>query len=370
MVDWINKLWEKHNLFNTPITIDKDSKYRDSLEDIFKKLEESLIAVDAEEYYIEVVQKYRIALLYAIDKYYLGYISEAQNIIGELLDEVMRGTLAVSNINNSISFGLSDETAQEVQFFRARCSEKITDYKKEEMLHIPFSKRSIVKSERFSITGLPCLYLGTTSYICWMEMGRPADHMFNVSPVTLDNTQQILNLAVNFRDFYLAKEYTDEKRKSIFQLFLLSLATSFKVKETPRSFKSEYVISQLIMLACMKKNLSGLTYYSKQVENDILAYSVGVNIALFAYYSIGQELSNICNHVSISDSFNYSMYKQLTVPQTFRQSDLRVEHMVKIQAIGSFDRQYPYKETKFYYFDHYLFAYLKPNTLFETDQQN
>ncbi|MDD2268129.1 MAG: hypothetical protein PHY15_01105 [Eubacteriales bacterium] len=369
MCDWIDRFWEKHNLFYTPIIISKDNEYRGALKEIFQKLEDALIEVNAEDHYVEEVKKYRSVLLFAVDQYYCGYIFEAQHQMDELILEVCDSRLAVSHINNSISF-CTYLCEQDVQFFRARCNEKITDYKGKEMLHIPFSKRSIVKSERFSILGLPCLYLGTSSYVCWMEMGRPADHMFNVSPVTLDNTQQILNLAVNFRDFCWSKKYSDVNRKSIFKLFLLSLATSFKVKESNRVFKSEYIISQLVMLACMKKGLSGLTYYSKQVENDIFAYSIGVNLALFALYSPEKELSDICNHISISDSFNYSMYKQLTVPQTFRRANLRIDKIGNAQNIGSYDRQYPYKETEFYLFDHYLYAYLKPDEASNVYQEN
>jgi len=366
MCDWIDRLWENHAFFYTPIAISKDNEYRESLIGTLQKLEDVFAEVNAEDYYVKEVQQYRSAFLFAIDQYYQGYISEAQHQIDELIAEVCNQPFAVSNISNSISF-CTHIYEQKVQFFRARCSEKIVDYKSTEMLHIPFSKRSIVKSERFSIPGLPCLYLGTSSYVCWMEMNRPADHMFNVSPVTLDNTQQILNLAINFRDFCWSKEYADIDRKSIFKLLLLSIATSFKVEESDRGFKSEYVISQLIMLACMKKGLSGLTYYSKQVKNDNFAYSIGVNLALFAYYSPGRELSDTCSHISISDSVNYSMYKQLTIPQTFRRATLRIDHIGNAQNIGTYDRQYPYKETKFYLFDHYLFAYVKQNTAFDTN---
>lgn len=366
MSEWIDKLCGK-NFFDTPIIIDTDSSYRDSLKNIFDNLEKVLIEVSADDFYVQATRKYRAALLFSIDQYYLGYISEAQDRIYQLVNQFDGSSLAVSNINNSFSFG-NYTNEQEVQFFRARCNDKIVDYKKEEMLHIPFSKRSIVKSERFSIPGLPCLYLGTTSYVCWLELGRPADHMFNVSPIMLDNTQRILNLAINFNDFCSAKECSEQKREILFQLFLLSLATSFKVREENRSFKSEYIISQLIMLACMKMKLSGITYYSKQVDNDIFAYSIGVNLALFATYTQGKELSEICNHIFVSDSFNYSMYKQLLPSQTCRQVRLRIDDIGNIQNIGDFKRQYPYRETEFYRFDQYLYAYGEPKELFDIDK--
>ncbi len=114
------------------------------------------------------------------------------------------------------------------------------------------------------------------------------------------------------------------------------------------------------MLSCMKRGLSGLTYYSKQVDDDLLATSIGVNLALFSTDGSGLDLSDICNHLKISDSFSYAMYKQLTAPQTFREYSLRVDNIGIIQNIGTFERQYPYSETTFYQFDRYLYAYCCP----------
>lgn len=369
MSDWLEKLWQQHTCFTTPIKINTDSEYRNALDTVFSNLEKVLIDINADDFYIQETKKYRDDILFSIDQYYCGYISEAQTKIDQIVNQFDGNNLAISNINNSISFG-TNIYEMPVQFFRARCNEKIVDYSKKDMLHIPFSKRSIVKTERFSIPGLPCLYLGTTSYVCWLELSRPADHMFNVSPIILDNTQRILNLAINFRDFCLSNQYSEVDQKTIFQLLLLSIATSFKVTEENRTFKSEYIVSQLIMLACMKTGLSGVTYYSKQVDDDCFAYSVGVNLALFAPYSRDEDLSEMCNHVFISDSFNYSMFKQLSVPQTFRLADLRVDKIGAIQNIGNKERQYPYRETKFYRFDHYLYAYCTPKELFNITQND
>lgn len=64
------------------------------------------------------------------------------------------------------------------------------------MLHLPFPMRGKTGNYRFSIPGIPSLYLGNSSYACWLELGRPAEYKFNVSPVVLDGSQKIFNLAV------------------------------------------------------------------------------------------------------------------------------------------------------------------------------
>ena len=68
------------------------------------------------------------------------------------------------------------------------------------------------------------------------------------------------------------------------------------VRQSNRSFKTEYVIPQLIMLAANELNLDGVSYYSKRVKDDRLASMNTVNLALFAKYN-GEE--NILKYVKI-----------------------------------------------------------------------
>ena len=162
-------------------------------------------------------------------------------------------------------------------------------------------------------------------------MGRPADYRFNVSPVILDNTQKILNLTVSIRDLTSLSSDNDtipklvpsyEKISEMIKLIILNIATSYRVKQSGRNFRSEYILPQLIMLACKSRGLSGVSYYSKQVEDESFAAIVGINVVLFAEYN-GNDYSEICNHLQIGDSFNFSMYKQLLAGQTIEYNEVR-----------------------------------------------
>lgn len=42
-----------------------------------------------------------------------------------------------------------------------------------ELFHIPFYLRRIVGPMRYSVAGLPSLYLGGSSHVCWRELGEP-----------------------------------------------------------------------------------------------------------------------------------------------------------------------------------------------------
>lgn len=359
---WVDALHSDGRI-TPPYNIDFDFQYLPSLKEKFYIFIEHLEKNNAPEYLIGVAKEYANQIISAIDSYYQGNIIEAHSIVKDLIDDCCKDSkFAVSDVNNSIAFPNIVEGCKEVQFFRARLNENVVDFPAQQMLHIPFKNRSIVKSERFSIPGLPCLYLGNSSYVCWIEMGCPADFKFNVSPVVLDNTQQIFNLTVSIQNFYdiVDLELTDETKQKrlieILKLYLLNMTTSFNVKEEHRNFKSEYIIAQMIMLACKSNGLNGITYFSKRVANEIFAHIIGVNLVLFADYNGEDYQSNICNHVEIGDSFNYSMFKQLCDSLKYKSYPLRIDMSPFINNIGTFKRQFPYNETEFYLFDKYLFA--------------
>lgn len=134
------------------------------------------------------------------------------------------------------------------------------------------------------------------------------------------------------------------------------IATSYVIDEPDRKFKSEYIVSQSIMLGCKELNLDGVVYFSKRVDTESLYYPA-INVALFTKYKKGKSYSEICKCIKMGDSYNYSMYKQLAIVdrnQTYE--DLRVLRMGVPAFIGSKKRPFSYSESEFCHFDKFLFA--------------
>jgi hypothetical protein len=50
------------------------------------------------------------------------------------------------------------------------------EFDRKALFHISFQDRHIVNRQRYSIPGLPCLYLGSSLYVCWEELDRPPFH--------------------------------------------------------------------------------------------------------------------------------------------------------------------------------------------------
>ena len=347
-----------------PFTVRRDKDYFPELKALLFDFITEIQTNGASSKIVADIKDYTKKIIASIELYYQGNLVEAQLIINKIITEFGDAEPAISDINSSMAFPGGGTDYSEVQFFRARLSENVVEFSANEMLHIPFGMRHIVKSERFSIPGLPCLYLGNSSYACWVEMGCPADHKFNVAPIVLDNSQRILNLTASMSTLYELNEKLGEMEDpnaekhmiNMLKLMVLTFCTSYRVNEGNRNFKSEYILPQMIMLACKSRGLDGIAYYSKQIPYEGFACNVGVNLVLFATYNGEESLSSICEHLESGASINFAMFKQLLPCQTYKDYPLRIQSSQYINNIGTKSHWFPYCETQFYQFDKYIFA--------------
>lgn len=343
----------------TPISLKEDCKYYPVLENKLTFLNESLAQDHAPEAIQMKVKEISDCILDSIQLYYRGAIDDAQIKIFSLIEDISKKALAVSDVQDSVSFSKLEKIIEEnknkeqVRLFHARVSDKVVDYSASDMLHISFSLRDRMRPQRFSIPGLPCYYLATTSLCCWYEMDRPAENQFNVSAVELDGKFRIFNLGVSsqhlvdykgFIDRKLFQEEFEDPNSLLFSLIclrVLAIATSFRVKRDDENvpFKSEYVISQLIMLAAKKLGFDGVAYLSKRYRQDTVSIPFFANLALFAPYDGEEKYSKLIERIKLSDPINYSAYKQ------------KRQDLLMVDQYGLIDDYY---NTVFYLFDDYL----------------
>jgi hypothetical protein len=157
-----------------------------------------------------------------------------------------------------------------------RESEPGTTFPKGQLFHIPFDQRHKVARQRYSIPGLPCLYLGGSLYICWEELGRPSFESIHVARFrrapgeeirVLDFTQRPQHLANRIRlnpsmenDFPMSNLY-----RSLAVVWPLMAAASIRRKHGSSPFIAEYIIPQLILQWITENNdpdLDGIGYSS------------------------------------------------------------------------------------------------------------
>ncbi|WHY20094.1 hypothetical protein QNH28_03470 [Paenibacillus sp. G2S3] len=155
-----------------------------------------------------------------------------------------------------------------------------TNYSADEMFHIPFEKRGLVKTNRYSIPGLPCVYLGNTPLICWEELGRPDLNNVQTSLFAPKEDIRYIDLSANpafVRDYLksvFTKNYGDPSAteplsslNTYLQIWPLIFVCSICVRQVNDAFKPEYIIPQMLLQWVRKSNYDGIAYFSTKIDH-------------------------------------------------------------------------------------------------------
>lgn len=337
------------NGFRLPISIENDSDYLSSLNEKLNEFYDYLnnkFAFNQEEGLLEAIKENNELIIDAVKLYYKGDVSLAKNKIKNILKVYAdsNNEFIISELDKNYAFrgvapfdflkydnyDYEEQRNYELSFFKAR-NDLVS--KREEMLHIPLNKRGLVRTQRFSIAGIPCLYLGTTSYVCWLELEKPNDNNFYVSSYKFNNEGKklkILNLAISEGIingvFNRGMDKEDSMNKAMQLDFLkiwpLVCATSFNVKNGQDGFRSEYMISQLIMQLLKEWSIDGVAYISKKIKDDYDGM-YGINLALpVLSFDENKIYGDICDKFELTSPSNFSSYLKIKNPIVKRKSYL------------------------------------------------
>lgn len=376
---------ESFNEFNLPIKISEDNDYYIKLCEWLDKYEK---IIEGSSFIPDSVKSKTkeniIGIKNSLVCYYSGKFEKAKSEIEIIINSYL-DTPAISKINNSPAFyGFLDiNNNVEPTFFRARVGRD--EYLYTDLLPIPMTLRQKISTQRFSVPGIPCFYLGSTSYCCWLEMDKPRDEEFNVSAVKLCGDKKILDLAFDMTTLNIisiygqAKESTtktlraDFKKiaESMIELWPLVCATSFVNMNHTTAFRSEYIISQIIMqIVSELPEIYGIAYLSKQINNELEsgAFPLAVNLVIpnlqneesFKNYDHSKKYSEELKGVKMSQPFNFMDYIKFSshlreggkMDEMIWQSTLVNELQTRLKVLDS--ESIPYSRTYFGKFDEYL----------------
>jgi hypothetical protein len=149
-----------------------------------------------------------------------------------------------------------------------------------ELFHPPFDKRHVISTQRYSIPGFPCLYLGGSLSICWKEFNCPDFSnlyisRFRIKPSNSGKKVTIKLLDLGWRpstwaaciDYYANKEMPRLLLDFIVANALcwpLIAACSIRVKKAEAPFKPEYIVPQILLQWIMreKPDIDGIRCFS------------------------------------------------------------------------------------------------------------
>jgi len=205
----------------------------------------------------------------------------------------------LKNVLKSNSDLYITEVQKDELFYRMRSFEKRKGLSRKDLFHIPISKNRIIKTQRYSAPGYPCLYLGKSIYGCWEEMHRPNSESTMISCFKSQENLLVLDLRIPTLD-----EFFQETEKYL-QLFPFIIACGIPVRNAEDVYKPEYIIPQLILEWIIdnrfgkKDGLAGV-YYTSAIRND-------------DFYVLDHEWDNLAIpvHDSLSDKEFCPKLKQL-----------------------------------------------------------
>lgn len=268
----------------SPTVVDKDCDYLPKLKEILRNYCVAFGTCSTLKSKKGDVEILADKIVQAIELTYEGKNASAYELIKGFTDEFEGYQSCIKQLSE-ISGGTEYKT-----LYRGRCADDITELK--EMFHRPFAQRPFIPTERYSVPGLPCLYLAGSVYTCWKEIGKPAHDQFFVSRFEADETVRVLDLAQHPRDCSIG-EYDPEVYCVIWPLIC---ACSFKVNEKSRVFHSEYIIPQLLMQVVINTDgLDGIRFLSSHQPTQSVGHAspLYVNYAFPAPYEENDKYSSI-----------------------------------------------------------------------------
>lgn len=199
-------------------------------------------------------------------------------VVEEIIKSITSATEAIYEGKPALAFSYIKDTAwrfeklvydipENTSFYRMRSIEGVerASLACKDMFHIPFDKRGIVSTQRYSIPGYPCLYLGEAVFGCWKELGQPNLDSCMVSRLINKKILKVWDLRVPEKTKWKDRDVLS----SNIRLFPLVVACMFKVKDSKAVFKHEYIIPQLLLQIILENNtIDGIMYTSVHKNND------------------------------------------------------------------------------------------------------
>ncbi len=214
-------------------------------------------------------------VLQTLDHYLSGRTSDAYQVFSNAMDRA-RTWIAdlVLPLGELLGGPAEREQGRFGHLYRLRTG-PLTQYKQQDLFHIPFEKRQLVGSQRYSIPGLPSLYLGSSLWISWEELGRPDFSLLHASRFEGSGHLRVLDfgwstsLAKNLSGFAgseNAMELFGKFTEGQAIIWPLIAACSLVRRHPGTPFAPEYIIPHFVLQWVRKeKDLDGIRYFSTRV---------------------------------------------------------------------------------------------------------
>lgn len=283
----------------------------------FLKLIENVFENDAR---LDLVKEFILKSQKSLDCYYRGdfdsskqyFIEAIKPLIGED-DYNYNGILPIYNKNYNDLY--IHRNGSFVKLYR------VTKYK-ESIWHIPFEKKHLSSSGRFSASCLPCLYLSNSINTCLNELDNPLHDDFFVSCFGFDYNQ-IIVLDLTMPQIVIGESEDDFYDKAILSWPLVALCMiKMPINKSPNSM--EYLFPQYIIeMLSVEKNskIRAVKYFSTKC-NDLKSFNIAIPTRKYTETGYCADVKNIFKE---EDRYYSQYYKyKVSSPKKMENIDINI----------------------------------------------
>lgn len=321
------------------------------MKEVFERSESKNRALSDEFYYrlVELkplIQSVVDSVKNSLSAYDRADYLEANRHVYEILDE----------INHRIQF---IDLRTDSTYYRIRgVQDKDNLIDRKGIFHVPFKLRKHINTSRYSLHGMPSLYLGTQAALCWYESGMPK--RYYASKFELCENKKLRLLDFSTFPFELASgiDFSIRNKKNnlmgvheaklieFIVMYPLRLTSSISVDEKGNSFVHEYVFPQMILSWVKNRSdFDGIRYQSVssyREAHEWNAYNVVLPVKNINEDGICKKLVKIFKisepkYFSIKEFFESGdKYNKLKKMYEFVQSQIKFEkqfYLLNIEKI-------------------------------------
>ena len=176
-----------------PIKRKKGEDFRKCLFSVLDYYSKKNNELNNDTYLNDKVSKLSNGIKKTIEAYYEGNPSKAYRILSTTLKET--DLIIYLNKKSLIHNGSN--------LYRIRIKDSNYPLNRKEIFHIPYNLRELVATQRYSIPGLPSLYLANSIYVAWEELGRPSSNLIQAARFKNTRDLKLLDLS---NDIYYEKK--------------------------------------------------------------------------------------------------------------------------------------------------------------------
>lgn len=216
---------------------------------------------------IEEIRTLCYGLIASVEEYYLGHVNKSYQHFKESTGLVKK---YLSLQHQFVLYNEQTTQILEQFYFKARIG-LATSYSNKEMFIRPFEQREDILTYRYSIPGLPCLYLSNNVLTAWYELDCPDINTLQISRFELHNQLKKLYFGDQRKLLvYSNSEKTESDRNIInyFTYFPLHAVCTIKTKNKNSIFKPEYIFPQLLMQWLHDEDIDMIEYMSTKVNSN------------------------------------------------------------------------------------------------------